>query len=56
MILWHIDLFLGNDCETNKKTMAIARQHILNKQQLHYDNKGTFGNDVFYSVCAKGLI
>jgi hypothetical protein len=25
--LWHIDLLLGNDRETNK-TMAIARQHF----------------------------
>jgi hypothetical protein len=26
-ILWHIDLLLGNDCETNK-TVAIARQQL----------------------------
>jgi hypothetical protein len=53
MILWHIDLFLGNDCETYKKKTATARQHILNKQWLNYNNKGTVGNGVFYSVRAK---
>jgi hypothetical protein len=54
MILWHIDLFIGNDCATNKTT-AIARQLILNKQQLNYNNTGPIGNGVFYLVCAKGL-
>jgi hypothetical protein len=39
IILWRIDLFLGNDHETNKRT-AVARQQILNKQQLHYHNRG----------------
>jgi hypothetical protein len=41
--------FLGN------RTTAVARQQILNKQQLNYNNRGTAGNGVFYSVHAKGL-
>jgi hypothetical protein len=49
-----IDPVLGNDHETNKTT-AIARQQTLNKQQLNYNNIGTVGNGVFYSVRVKGL-
>jgi hypothetical protein len=37
------------------KATAIGRQQILNKQQLSYNNGGTVGNSVFYSVCAKGF-
>jgi hypothetical protein len=55
MVLWHIDPFLGNDRETISRTTAIARQQILNKQQLNYTNRGTVGNSVFYLVHAKGL-
>jgi hypothetical protein len=36
-------------------TTAIARQQILNNQQVNYTNRGTVGNCVFYSVRAKGL-
>jgi hypothetical protein len=50
-ILWHTDLFLGNNHKTNKKTTAIARQEILNKQQLNYSNRGTVGNNVFCGLC-----
>jgi hypothetical protein len=53
--MWHIDLFLGNASDTNNKTAAVARQHNLNKQQLNYNNGGTVGNGVFYSVCSKGI-
>jgi hypothetical protein len=28
LILWHIDLFLGNDRRTNNDTTAIARQQL----------------------------
>jgi hypothetical protein len=28
-ILWHIDLFLGNDRETNNETTAIARPQLI---------------------------
>jgi hypothetical protein len=52
--LWHEDPFLGNDRETNNKTTAVARQQILNKQQMNY-NRGTAGNGIFSSVHAKGL-
>jgi hypothetical protein len=54
IILRCIDPVLGNDHDTNKTT-AIARQQILNKQQLNYSNRGTVGNGVFYSVRIKGL-
>jgi hypothetical protein len=53
--MWHIDPFLGNNHETNNKTTAVARQQILNKQQLNCSIRGTVGNSVFYSVHAKGL-
>jgi hypothetical protein len=52
--MWCIDPFLGKDRETNKKTTAVARQQILNKQQLNYNNGGTVEKRVFYSVRAKG--
>jgi hypothetical protein len=55
IILRCIDPVLGNDNKTNNRTTAVARQHILNKQQLNYRNRETVGNGVFYSVCAKGL-
>jgi hypothetical protein len=29
--------------------------YMLNKKQLNYNNRGTLGNSVFYSVRAKGL-
>jgi hypothetical protein len=35
---------------------AVARQQILNKQQLSYNNGGTVRNNVFYSVLAKGVL
>jgi hypothetical protein len=54
VILWHIDSFLGSDRETNKAT-AVARQEILNKQQLSYNSGGTVGNGVFYSDHAKDV-
>jgi hypothetical protein len=54
--MWHIDPFLGNSRKTNNKTTAIARQQILNKQQLNYSNRGTVGNSVLYSVCCKGVM
>jgi hypothetical protein len=47
-------IFLGRDRETNRET-AVARQQILNKQQLSYNNGGTVGNGVFCSVHGKGL-
>jgi hypothetical protein len=53
--LWRIDPFLGNNRETNNKTTAVARQQILKKQQLNYNDRGTVGNGVFYSVHAKRL-
>jgi hypothetical protein len=53
-VLWRIDMFLGNDRETNNKKTDVARQQILSKQQLNY-NRETVGNNVFYSVRAKGL-
>jgi hypothetical protein len=53
--MWRIDPFLGNDRETNNKTTAVARQHILNKQQFNYNNRGTVGNGVFYSISTMGL-
>jgi hypothetical protein len=28
IILWHVDLLLGNDCKTNNKTTAIVRQQL----------------------------
>jgi hypothetical protein len=46
---------MGNDRETNNNTSAVARQHVLNKQQLNYNNRGTAGNGVFYSARAKVL-
>jgi hypothetical protein len=39
IILWNIDPFLGNDRETNHKTTAVARQQVLNKQQLKLNNR-----------------
>jgi hypothetical protein len=45
--LWRMDAFLFNDRETNNKTTDVARQQILNKQQLNYNNRGTVGNGVF---------
>jgi hypothetical protein len=53
-ILWRTDLFLGNNHKTNKKTIAVDRQQILNKQQLN-NNRGTVENGVFYLIGAKGL-
>jgi hypothetical protein len=54
MVLWRTDLFIGNVCEKTRTT-AIARQQILNMQQLNYmyNNTGPAGNGAFYSVCAK---
>lgn len=54
-VMRRIDLFLGNDCDTNNKTTAVARQLILNKQQFNYNNRGTVGKGVFYSISALGL-
>jgi hypothetical protein len=53
--LWRIDPFLGNDRETNNTTTAVARQQILNEQQLNYNHRETVGICVFYVVLAKGL-
>jgi hypothetical protein len=49
-----MDLYWGNDRETNKTT-AVATEQILNKQYLKHSNRGTVGNGVFYSVRAKGV-
>jgi hypothetical protein len=38
-VLWRIDLLLGNDHETTNQITAIARQQILSKQQLNYNNE-----------------
>jgi hypothetical protein len=37
-------MFLGNDRETNNKKTAVAMQHILNKQQMSHNNRGTVRN------------
>jgi hypothetical protein len=39
----------------NIKTTAVVREQILNKQQLNYNNRGTVGKCILYSVLAKGL-
>jgi hypothetical protein len=46
------DWLLGNDCETNNKTMPAARQQILNKQQLNC-NRGTVFSMLSASRCYK---
>jgi hypothetical protein len=46
---------MGNDRKTNNNTAAVARQQVLNKQQLNYNNRGSVTNGVFYSARAKGL-
>jgi hypothetical protein len=38
--MWRIDPFLGNDRERNDKATVVARQQILNWQQLNYNNRG----------------
>jgi hypothetical protein len=48
ILFWCTGPFLGNDRETNK-TIAVARQQILKKQQLNYKNKDTVGKVVFCS-------
>jgi hypothetical protein len=40
-MLRHIDQFLGNNRKTKNETTAIARQQILNKQQLNCNSRGT---------------
>jgi hypothetical protein len=45
-ILWHIDLLLGNDCETND-TMTIARQWPA------FNSGSTVESGFFYVVCSK---
>jgi transcription initiation factor TFIIIB Brf1 subunit/transcription initiation factor TFIIB len=37
--MWYVDLLLGNDSETKNETTSVARQQILDKQQLNY-NRG----------------
>jgi hypothetical protein len=54
-VLWPIDPFLGNDCETGNSITAVPRQQILNNQELSYNNGGSAENGVFYSVRAKEL-
>jgi hypothetical protein len=34
LVLWHIDLLLGNDCEKSNKTTAIARQQLRKYAKL----------------------
>jgi hypothetical protein len=54
MIMWRIDPSAGSNHKTNK-VMAVARQQILNEQQLSYNNGGTVGTSVFCMVCPKEL-
>jgi hypothetical protein len=47
--VWHIDPLIGNGRETNKETMAAARQRPARK------NGSTVGSGVFYVVRSEAI-
>jgi hypothetical protein len=47
--IWHIDQLLGNDCETNNETMAVARQWPAR------NNGSTVGSSVFYVLRSEAI-
>jgi hypothetical protein len=54
-IMRHLDVFLGNDHESNN-TIAVARQQILNKQQLSYNTRGNVENGASTRFVQMGYI
>jgi hypothetical protein len=49
LILWHIDLLLGNDRETDNETTTVARQRPAS------NNGRTVGSGVFYVVRSEAI-